>query len=65
MLPPGLEPWTFLIEQAHSTQNLEHLLELPALDIANEIIQNWSPDTLKSRFWPIGDSQEFASALAH
>ena len=31
MPPLGLEPWTFLIEQAHSTQNRVHVLDLPSL----------------------------------
>ena len=32
--PPGLEPQTFLIKQALSTQNRVHLLELPSLVMA-------------------------------
>ena len=31
MLPPGVEPWTFLMEQAHSTQNRQHQPALPSL----------------------------------
>ena len=35
MPPLGLEPWTFLIEQAHSTQNRVKKLKLPSLAITD------------------------------
>ena len=34
MPPLGLEPWTFLLEQAHSTQSRGHVRALPSLIIA-------------------------------
>ena len=36
--PPGFEPWTFLIEQAYSTQNRVHDPTLPALSITHSTV---------------------------
>ena len=37
MLPPGVEPWTFLMEQAHSTQNRVHDPDLPSLEMSDAL----------------------------
>ena len=38
MPPLGLEPWTFLIEQAHSTQNRVQNPKLPSLDMTKRLL---------------------------